>query len=49
VKIISGAENLSAPSPRENDMMREKQFAADERAACQAKVFGDVCISAEYW
>jgi ferredoxin len=49
VKIISGAENLSAPSLREDQMMREKEFAPDERAACQAKVFGDVCISADYW
>jgi len=49
VKIISGAGNLSEPSRREAQLIREKEFAGDERAACQAKVFGDVCIGTDYW
>lgn len=49
VRIVEGIHNLEAPSRREEDLIREKQFKPDERAACQAKVRGDVSIDTEYW
>ncbi len=49
VRIVDGAANLEAPSARERSLMADKQFAADERAACQARVRGDCSIDAEYW
>ncbi len=49
VRIVEGAENLEKPMPREAQLIHEKQFAPDERAACQAKIFGDVSIVTDYW
>lgn len=49
VRIVEGAENLEEPAKAEAQLIREKQFDADERAACQARIFGDVSILADYW
>ena len=49
VRIVAGAGNLEAPSARERALMIDKEFAPDERAACQARVRGDVSIDADYW
>ncbi|MGD0338907.1 MAG: 2Fe-2S iron-sulfur cluster-binding protein [Bacteroidota bacterium] len=49
VRIVEGADNLAEPSLSERKLMREKKFSADERAACRAKIFGDVGIVADYW
>ncbi len=49
VKVVEGAANLVEPSPRERRLMVEKGFRPEERAACQAKIRGDVSIDADYW
>jgi len=47
VRVVSGAENLSAPTSIERRF--GKGFADDERMACQAVVTGDCKITTTYW
>jgi ferredoxin len=49
VTVIDGVDHLQPPTPLEQSLMREKMFAPDERAACLAKVHGDVAVTASYW
>jgi len=49
VSVLEGAEHLAPPGSLERELMREKDFKADERAACLARVQGDVTITTTYW
>ncbi len=47
VRVVSGAENLSAPTSIEVKFSRG--FAEGERMACQAVVTGDCTVTTTYW
>jgi len=49
VRVVAGAENLSAPTTIEQRVSAQRGFGADERLACQAAVTGDVEVTASYW
>ena len=49
VRIVDGATNLSAPTNIELRTASSRGFAADERLACQAVVFGDCRVTTTYW
>ena len=49
VRILAGAENLSAPTMIELRVSAQRGFAADERLACQAIVMGDIEVTTGYW
>ncbi len=49
VTVVSGAENLSPPSEIEQRLIVDKRFAPDERAACLAKVTGNLIVTTTYW
>jgi len=49
VRVVEGVENLVAPTPLEKRLMTQYGFQEDERAACLAKVKGDVTITTTYW
>lgn len=49
VRVIAGAENLSAPTMIELRVSAQRGFVADERLACQAVVTGDVEVTTSYW
>ena len=49
VRVLAGAENLSAPTMIELRVSAQRGFAADERLACQAVVTGDVEVTTSYW
>ncbi len=44
IKILSGAENLSAPREDEKDFLSAMQAESSERLACQCRVFGNIEI-----
>ena len=47
VRIVAGAENLTAPTSVETRFNRG--FGEDERMACQAVVGGDCEVTTSYW
>jgi ferredoxin len=49
VRVLAGAENLSAPTTIELRVSAQRGFAAGERLACQAVVTGDVEVTTSYW
>lgn len=49
VSVVDGAGHLSPPGAVEQRLMREKEFTAGERAACLARVQGDITITTTYW
>jgi ferredoxin len=49
VSILGGMENLSPPTELEETLRASLGFAPEERAACLARVRGDVTIKATYW
>jgi 2Fe-2S ferredoxin len=49
VRIVEGAENLSAPTSVEERVSQQRGLAPDERLACQAVVRGDCAITTTYW
>lgn len=49
VRVIEGEEGMVPPSSLEQKLMSQKEFARDERAACLAKVRGDVTVTTSYW
>ena len=49
VRIVAGAEQMAPPSNLEARLIDEKEFSEDERAACLAKVKGDVTVTTSYW
>ena len=44
VRVISGAENVSAMQDDERDFLETMAAEANERLACQCKIKGDVTI-----
>ena len=49
VRLLAGAENLSAPTMIELRVAAQRGFEAGERLACQAVVLGDVEVTTGYW
>ncbi|RPH37830.1 (2Fe-2S)-binding protein [bacterium] len=49
VRIVAGAENMAPPGDLERKLIKEKAFDTDERAACLAKVRGDIAVTTSYW
>jgi 2Fe-2S ferredoxin len=49
IKIISGAENLSAPNEIEVFLAAQNNLKPDERISCQTQVLGDIKIDTGYW
>ncbi len=47
VRVLKGADNLSPVTTREADFLKAMRCDADERLACQARVFGDVSLKVE--
>lgn len=49
VRVVTGAEHLSAPTSIEIRFGKARGFAEDERMACQAVVTGDCTVTTTYW
>ncbi len=49
VRLLEGREHLAPPSPSERRLIHDKDFAPDERAACMARVVGDITVTTSYW
>ena len=49
VRVVRGMENLAPPSSLERKLMDSCAFASDERAACMAKIAGDITVTTGYW
>lgn len=49
VTVVEGENGLAPPTTLEKKLMKEKGFAPNERAACLAKVKGDVAVTTAYW
>jgi ferredoxin len=49
VSVLDGAEHLSPAGELEQKLMKEKNFKRSERAACLARIHGDVTITTTYW
>jgi ferredoxin len=49
VRIVSGAENLTAPTAIETTVSQRRKLAPDERLACQAVVLGNCEVTTSYW
>jgi adenylate cyclase len=49
VKVVRGMENLAAPTALEQRLMAACAFSPDERAACLAKIAGDISVTTGYW
>ena len=49
VKILHGVEHMAPPGDLERRLIEEKEFGGNERAACLAKVKGDVTVTTSYW
>jgi ferredoxin len=49
VSVVDGLENLAPPTELEKRVMATYSFKENERAACLAKVRGDVSITTTYW
>ncbi|HXH39878.1 MAG TPA: 2Fe-2S iron-sulfur cluster-binding protein [Thermoanaerobaculia bacterium] len=49
VRVLAGAENLSAPTTIEARVASQRRFDPEDRLACQAVVTGDVEVTTGYW
>jgi 2Fe-2S ferredoxin len=49
VRVVEGLDHLAPPSAVEHKLIHEKGFEQNERAACLAKVQGDVTVTTTYW
>jgi ferredoxin len=49
VSVLDGAEHLAPPGDLERRLIKEKEFKNNERAACLARVQGDVTVTTTYW
>ncbi len=49
VTVLEGSDRLAPPSELERRLMKAKGFRDDERAACLAKVAGDITVTTTYW
>lgn len=47
VRVLSGIDNLSPVTTKEDDFLRAMRCDPDERLACQARVFGDIHVRVE--
>ncbi|HUI64838.1 MAG TPA: 2Fe-2S iron-sulfur cluster-binding protein [Bacteroidota bacterium] len=49
VRVLQGMHHLLPPTPLEVKLMNACGFAENERAACLAKVTGEVTVTTSYW
>ena len=49
VTVVQGLEHLAPPTELEKKLMAACSFGAHERAACLAKVRGDITVTTSYW
>lgn len=49
VKVLRGIDQLAPPTGLEKKLMAACSFGPDERAACLAKVKGDITVTTSYW
>lgn len=49
VTVLRGADHVAPPSELERRLMEEMNFAGNERAACLARVNGEVTVTTTYW
>lgn len=49
VSVLGGMENLTPPTALEETLRAALGFGPEERAACLARVHGDVIIKTTYW
>jgi ferredoxin len=49
VTVIEGQDQLFPPSERESHLIAERGLGPDERAACMARIKGDITITTTYW
>jgi adenylate cyclase len=49
VRVVEGMENIMPPTVLESNLMHNASFRPDERAACLARVTGDITITTTYW
>jgi ferredoxin len=49
VQVVEGIEHLAPPTLLEQQLIRDKAFSPGERAACLAKVTGDISVTTTYW
>ena len=49
VIVLDGAGHIEPPSRLEQRLIEEKQFAENERAACLARIKGDIAVTTSYW
>jgi ferredoxin len=49
IRVLGGAENLSAPTMIEARLASQRAFDPGERLACQAVVQADVEVTTGYW
>ena len=49
VRVLSGAEHLTAPTEIESRVAERRKLDPDERLACQAVVNGDCSVTTTYW
>ena len=49
VRVLRGAGNLTRRTADERRLIAREGFAADERAACQARARGDAVLTTTYW
>ena len=49
VKVLAGAENLSAVGPVEQILRERLKLAPEVRVSCQTEVLGDITVDTSYW
>ena len=49
VAIVEGKDHVAPPTPLERRLMENKEFLPGERAACLARVKGDITVTTPYW
>lgn len=47
VRVLSGIDNLSPVTKKEDDFLKAMRCDPDERLACQVRVFGEVSLRVE--
>jgi ferredoxin len=49
VTILQGEDEMFPPTELEKKLIEEKGFARNERAACLARVKGEIIVTTSYW
>lgn len=49
VRVVAGADHLTAPTAIESQVAERRKLDPDERLACQAVVCGDCEVTTSYW